>query len=91
MVRDIRSCEEALRLLAAHLDEELDSRLARALEAHLDTCRSCYSRAEFERRLKAQLANLGRESVRPALSTRLQTLIRTFSVAGTDQPRPPSP
>lgn len=84
MATDIRNCEEALRLLAAHLDEELDTRSARALEAHLDTCRSCYSRAEFERRLKAQLASLGRESVRPALSTRVQTLIRTFTVAGAE-------
>lgn len=84
MATDIQNCEEALRLLAARLDEELDGRSRRALDAHLETCRSCYSRAEFERRLKAQLASLGRESVRPALSTRVQTLIRTFSVASAE-------
>lgn len=84
MMTDIEGCEEALRLLAAHLDGELDHRSAHAIEAHLDACRSCFSRAEFERRLKAQLAGLGRESVRPALSTRVQTLIRTFSIAGAE-------
>jgi anti-sigma factor (TIGR02949 family) len=84
MKTDIRSCEEALRLLAAHLDGELSSRRGQALDEHLDTCRSCYSRAEFERRLKDQVASLGRETVRPELAERVSSIIRTFSVAGAD-------
>lgn len=77
---DIRSCEDALKLLAQHLDGELDAPTHRQLEEHLDTCRSCYSRAEFERRLKAHVAELAREPVRPQLASRIQTLIRDFAV-----------
>lgn len=78
---EIRSCEDALRLLAAHLDRELDRSTTDQVERHLETCRSCFSRAEFEKRLKASVADLGREPVRPELSERVQTLIRDFTVA----------
>ena len=81
---EIRSCEDALRLLAAYIDGELTAPTDARLESHLETCRSCYSRAEFERRLKASLAELGQEPVRPALAERVQTLIRSFTVAGGD-------
>ncbi|MBW3553137.1 MAG: zf-HC2 domain-containing protein [Gemmatimonadetes bacterium] len=81
---EIRSCEDALRLLAAYIDRELPGPTDAKVEHHLETCRSCYSRAEFEKRLKASLAELGSEPVRPALAERVNTLIRTFSVAGGD-------
>lgn len=77
---DIRNCEDALRLLAAHLDRELDAATRARMVAHLETCRSCYSRAEFEQRLKKSLAELGHEPVRPELSTRVRSLIRSFAV-----------
>jgi anti-sigma factor (TIGR02949 family) len=80
MNRSIDSCEEALRLLAAHLDGELDADSGAGLEQHLDACRSCCSRAEFERRLKAQVAALGREPVRPELGRRVSAMIRSFDV-----------
>ena len=78
MTDEILTCEDALRLLAAHLDRELDAPATDELERHLETCRSCYSRAEFERRLKTCLAELGREDVRPELARRVATLIRSF-------------
>lgn len=81
---EIRSCEDALRLLAAHLDGELDGATNAEIERHLAKCRSCYSRAEFERRLKDRLAAVGREPVRPELSKRVHTLIREFTVSGAD-------
>lgn len=81
---EIRSCEDALRLLAAHIDRELDASTRDQMDRHLETCRSCYSRAEFEKRLKERLAELGKEQVRAELADRVQTLIRTFTVAGGD-------
>lgn len=84
MTRAIESCEDALRLLAAHLDGELDGPSDRELERHLDTCRSCYSRAEFERRLKDRVATVGHEAVRPELAERVHTMIRKFTVSGAD-------
>jgi anti-sigma factor RsiW len=81
---NIERCEDALRLLAAHLDRELDAPASRQVERHLEICRSCYSRAEFEKRLKERLAELGEAQVRTELADRVQTLIRTFTVAGGD-------
>lgn len=81
---EIRSCEDALRLLAAHIDRELDAPTRDQVDRHLETCRSCYSRAEFEKRLKESIAALGREPVRPELADRLERLIGTFTVAGND-------
>lgn len=80
----IESCEDALRLLAAHLDGELEPSSDRELERHLDKCRSCFSRAEFERRLKDRIAAAGEEPVRPALADRVQTMIRKFTVSGAE-------
>lgn len=79
---EVRNCEDALRLLAAHLDRELEAPVHQQVERHLETCRSCYSRAEFERGLKQSLAALGHEPVRPALADRVHSLIRKFTVAG---------
>lgn len=78
---EIRSCEEALRLLAAHLDRELDATTHDRMERHLETCRSCYSRADFEKRLKESVAALGRAPVPPRLAGRVDALIRTFNTA----------
>lgn len=78
---DIRGCEDALRVLAEHLDRELDETTAVQVERHLDTCRSCWSRAAFEKRLREALAGLGREPVRPELADRVGHLIRGFTAA----------
>ncbi|NEE00676.1 anti-sigma factor family protein [Phytoactinopolyspora halotolerans] len=79
---EITSCTEALRLLAAYLDTELEEHEHGEMERHLQRCRSCYSRAEFEAHLKASIAELAHEPVPPRLSARVHTLIREFTVAG---------
>jgi anti-sigma factor (TIGR02949 family) len=81
MKTEIRNCEDALRLVAAHLDRELDGATGEQLERHLATCRSCWSRAEFEKRLKASIAELASEPVPPALNERVHGLIGRFTVA----------
>jgi anti-sigma factor (TIGR02949 family) len=68
-------CEDALRLLAQYLDRELADTDHAEVERHLSTCRSCYSRAEFERRLKRELAGLGATDVPPALQQRIRDLL----------------
>lgn len=75
---EIQSCEEALRLLAAHIDGELEPPTEKGLEDHLARCRSCYSRAEFERRLKEQVSALASEEVSPSLTRRVKSLIGQF-------------
>lgn len=73
-------CEEALERLAEYLDRELDAAQAAALERHLEKCRSCYSRREFERRLRARIRrDLGMEGVPPAFEERVRTMVRGFA------------
>jgi anti-sigma factor RsiW len=80
------NCEEALRLLAAYLDGELERGERFDVERHLEACRSCFSRAEFERGLQSQLAELGPRQPAPDFSARIQELVRRFT--GRAAPRP---
>ena len=83
-------CEEALRRLAEWLDSELPALHARALEAHLDTCASCYSRAEFERRLKERMqAELGQVVLPPGLEDRVRALIHRLPHSSSTSGDPP--
>jgi anti-sigma factor (TIGR02949 family) len=72
-------CDEALRLLAAFLDDELPPDTRAGVDRHLERCRSCFSRAEFERRLKAEIASLGREEVTPQFEERIRRLLADFA------------
>jgi anti-sigma factor (TIGR02949 family) len=74
------ACEEALRVLAEYLDGELSDLEQYEVRHHLDACRSCYSRAEFERRLRAQLAALGRPPVPSEFEGRVRALISRFAL-----------
>jgi predicted anti-sigma-YlaC factor YlaD len=73
------TCDEALRLLAVFLDGELHDVSHAAVERHLEVCRSCYSRAEFERRLKAEIGRLRREEVSPGFETRVRNILDSFA------------
>ena len=72
------SCEQALRLLAEHLDGELSDLEHHDVRHHLDTCRSCYSRGEFETRLRVELAALARVPVPTPFEERVRALIGHF-------------
>jgi anti-sigma factor RsiW len=74
------TCEDALKLLASHLDGELDGAHRHDLDEHLARCRSCFSRAEFERRLKAQLLAVSNQPIEPEFEDRIRALIDRFSV-----------
>ncbi len=80
------NCEEALRLLAVYLDGELHGAEHASVEDHLKTCRSCFSRGEFERRLKAELSHLGRGDVRPAFEQHIRQLLTQFASASGKPP-----
>lgn len=71
-------CEEALRRVFEHLDRELDSTRHAEMEQHLHTCRACYSRAEFEKRLKGRLGALGKEQAPSEFELRIKNLLRRF-------------
>ena len=73
------TCAEALRLLALYLDGELHHGQRASVDHHLAACRSCYSRSEFERRLKTELGRLRRDDVRPGFERQIRHLITQFT------------
>jgi hypothetical protein len=48
------------------------------MEHHLERCRSCFSRLEFEKRLKVHTAELGQEAVSEDLEQRVRGLLDSF-------------
>lgn len=79
MSEKIIDCEEALRRLADYLDAELSGEHRREVDHHLQRCRSCFSRAEFEKRLKTRLAEIGHKPVGDEFEQRIRSLITQFT------------
>ena len=75
---DNTGCEEALKRLAEFIDCELSDGEQDNVERHLRTCRSCYSRMEFERRLKQRLSALSGDDAPPKSRDRIRKLIKGF-------------
>jgi anti-sigma factor (TIGR02949 family) len=71
-------CEEVLRQLFAYLDREIDPRTAALIERHLEACRGCFSRAAFERKLKAQLRAAAEEPAPARLRSRIKNIVDRF-------------
>jgi len=72
------SCEDALRQLLDYLHHDLDEHDHRQLEEHLRTCHSCFSRAEFEKRLEARLAEMGQQAPSGELKQRIRKLLERY-------------
>lgn len=71
-------CEEALKRLLELIDGELSDSERDDVERHLRTCRSCFSRMEFERRLKQRLSALPADDVPATLRRRVHDLLKGF-------------
>jgi anti-sigma factor (TIGR02949 family) len=71
-------CEQALRSLFDFLDHELDPQERDAMQHHLSTCRSCYSRANFEGRLKEKLRELRCDDPPETAHERIRRLLQSF-------------
>ena len=71
-------CEQVIEQLFAFLDRELDDELSQRIDHHLARCRDCFSRAEFERRLRARLAEAGEAEAPASLRLRTRRLLERF-------------
>jgi anti-sigma factor (TIGR02949 family) len=70
-------CEQALAQIFEFIDHELSAPEHAAIEQHLHACSSCFSRSEFERRLKQKLTGL-RARATPDARARLEKLIKSL-------------
>jgi anti-sigma factor (TIGR02949 family) len=75
---DKMRCEEVIAHLLEYLDGELDAETQAHIDLHLEECRGCYSRAEFERLLRKKVRGLGDEPAPASLQRRLKALIDQF-------------
>lgn len=71
-------CEVAVAKLLEFLDGELDEIARRGIERHLETCRECFDRAEFERRLRERIARTAVVPAPESFRRRVRALIETF-------------
>jgi anti-sigma factor (TIGR02949 family) len=75
---DVMRCEQALKRLLEFIDRELSDSEHDSVERHLRTCRSCFSRMEFESRLKQRLSALPAEDAPSKSRDRIRKLIKGF-------------
>lgn len=71
-------CEDVLRQLLVYLDRELDARSAALIERHLELCRGCFTRAAFERKLRAHLQAAAEKPAPARLRARVRELLDKF-------------
>jgi anti-sigma factor (TIGR02949 family) len=71
-------CEEVIRHLLEYLDRELGSEDMAVIARHLEDCRSCFGRAEFEARLKQSLQRAGSAPAPERLRARIRQLMERF-------------
>jgi len=72
------TCEEVIAHLLAYLDNEADAKKHSGIEHHLEECRACFSRAEFEKALRAKVRQLGDKEAPAALRRRVKVLLDRF-------------
>jgi anti-sigma factor (TIGR02949 family) len=72
------NCEQALKQIFEFIDHELLEDERERLERHLQSCRTCFSRVEFERRLKAKLSGLSDNQAPDKTRERIKSLIEDF-------------
>jgi anti-sigma factor (TIGR02949 family) len=71
-------CEEVISHLLDYLDGEIDDEKRQQIERHLQDCRGCFSRAEFEKELKKRIKQVGTQKPPRSLQRRLKALIDQF-------------
>lgn len=71
-------CEEVIRLLFEYLDRELDPARSNDIDRHLERCRECFSRAEFEKKLRARVRAAAEDEAPPRLRHRVRRMIERF-------------
>ncbi len=72
------SCEDVLKHLVDYLHGEVDEAKFSEIEKHLDSCRSCFSRSEFEEVLKGRIKDDAQETAPEVLQDRLKPLMDKF-------------
>lgn len=68
-------CLQAIEMLYAYLDGELDDEELSQYEHHLGHCRSCFSRSQLETALNKRIQESGKNEAPAEVQDRLRNLI----------------
>jgi len=85
-VREI-DCDEVMRQLFDFLDDEVDMGAHDEIHQHIEDCRSCFSRVEFERELRSRVQGAGQAAAPESLERRLSDLMRNLGLDDEEQGR----
>ncbi len=69
------SCDEVIERLFDFLNQELNDETRTQIDRHLERCHDCFSRAEFERRLREKVVMSGSQQAPERLRQRVWKLI----------------
>ncbi len=85
---DIREidCDEVMRQLFDFLDGEVDETAEHEIHHHIDECRSCFSRVEFERVLKERIRASKDEDLPESLQNRVADLMKNMGFGNIEAP-----
>lgn len=72
------TCQEVMQQLFDFLDRELDSELSDRIDDHLERCRDCFTRAEFEKRLRARVNETAEVKAPERLRRRIRRVLDEF-------------
>lgn len=78
MSQDDLSCEEVIEQLFEFLDNELDPGRSAEIDRHIERCRDCFTRAQFERRLREKVRDAGEAKAPDRLHGRIKGLLDRF-------------
>lgn len=84
-VRDI-DCDEVMRQLFDFLDGEVNVAAHDEIHQHIEDCRSCFSRVEFERQLKSRVQGAGKGAAPGSLHRRVADLMKDLGIGDGDEP-----
>ena len=71
----IISCEEAMGIMFEYIDGVLAGKHHSELEQHVETCRGCLKKVEFQLKLKKRLTSVKPVSISKKLSKRLSLIL----------------
>lgn len=74
---DIR-CEEVIEQLFRYLDREVEEDLGERIHHHLERCRDCFSRAEFEKRLRDRVRDAAETKAPDRTHQRIRRILDSF-------------
>lgn len=78
MSDDHITCEKVIEELFRYLDGEVGDDLGERIHEHLKQCRDCFTRAEFERRLRDRVRAASETKAPDRLHQRLRQVIKSF-------------